>query len=107
KKKERIINMRKLYIGIMALLVTLALVACADGDRSGGVKNRLVEWYELAPEVQFDTETPVTITFWHRMGAASQNILKGWIQEFKTVYPNITVIEEKVASDYGGLVDKV
>lgn len=45
----------------------------------------------IVPETGFDVNTPVTITFGHTMGAASQAILDKYIKEFNKLYPNITV----------------
>jgi len=68
---------------------------------------RLVEWYELSADADLDTTKEITITFWHRMGAASQALVQKWIGEFEEIYPNITVIEEKAAGDYTALSDKI
>ncbi len=68
---------------------------------------KIVNWYNLPEDTTLDTTTPVTITFWHRMGASSQAIVQTWIQEFKTLYPHITVTEERVANDYTAVADKV
>jgi len=70
------------------------------------VIRKLVDWHELSPDTTFDETQDVSVTFWHRMGAASQQIVQGWITEFKAQYPNITVIEEKIASDYNELSNK-
>ena len=99
--------MRKVYISLMVLFTSFVLVACGSGDRGGNTGAKLVEWYELDQNAVFDTETPVTINFWHRMGAASAELLAEWIAEFKEIYPNITVNAESVASDYGALLNKV
>jgi multiple sugar transport system substrate-binding protein len=68
---------------------------------------RIVNWYDLKTDAVFDTTKEVTIKFWHRMGAQSQALVQQWIQEFKILYPNITVTEEKVANDYTAIADKV
>lgn len=68
---------------------------------------KIVNWYNVPQDIVLDTTTPVTITFWHRMGASSQAIVQTWIQEFKTLYPHITVTEERVANDYTAVADKV
>lgn len=73
---------------------------------SGQEAKKLVDWYELDPEDNYDGSN-VTINFWHRMGEANQQILQKWIGEFNAIYPNITVNEEKKAEDYDGLEDKI
>ena len=55
----------------------------------------------IVPEAGFDTETPVTITFAHTMGAKLQEVLNTYIAEFNKIYPNITITH----SPYGGWGD--
>jgi len=118
--------MRKQLIGALLLTAGIMLSAC-QSDRtpttsedtsttstttSGSTTSevtakKIVDWYNLSPTATFDTTTPVTIKFWHRMGASSQLLIQGWIDDFKELYPNITVVEEKVANDYGALSDKI
>ncbi|MGA0097233.1 MAG: extracellular solute-binding protein [Bacilli bacterium] len=103
----------------LILLVSLGMIlsACetrtSSSDNSSGATSttpiiqKIVDWHELSPDTNFDTTNPVSITFWHRMGASSQLIVQRWITEFKELYPNITVVEEKVATDYNALSSKV
>ncbi len=98
--------MKKIYISLFMIALSFALIACAGGPRGGDV-GKMVEWYELSPDTEFDTTTPVTITFWHRMGGASQILMQKWIGEFQLMYPNVTVVEEKAADDYDALADKI
>jgi multiple sugar transport system substrate-binding protein len=95
-----------LLLGVISIL-SLALVACGDKDRSGDDSAKLVEWYELAADADLDTSVETTITFWHRMGSESQILIQSWIAEFEEMYPNITVVEEKAATDYASLSDKI
>ena len=46
----------------------------------------------------FDTETPVTVTFWHTMGQTLRGTLDEAITEFQELYPNITVVHEQFGS---------
>lgn len=96
---------------IFLVAAGLILSACdtrgASSSTSEQTIRKIVEWHELSPDTTFDTTQPVSVTFWHRMGAASQLIVQRWINEFKVLYPNITVIEEKVATDYNSLSSKV
>lgn len=96
----------KRFIAVILLAVfSLVLVACG-GDRGSDVKDRLVDWYELAEDADYDG-SKVTITFWHRMGQANQEMVQKWIKEFNEIYPNITVVEEKAAASYDALADKI
>lgn len=99
--------MKKIFISLFMLTFIFTLAACSDGTRGQTGGGKLVEWYELAADAEFDTETPVTIEFWHRMGGANQAIVQQWIQEFKLIYPNITVNESKAADDYVALSNKI
>lgn len=97
---------RVLLLGLLSIL-SLALVACGGKDRAGETSAKLVEWYELAEDADLDTSKETTITFWHRMGSESQELIQTWITEFEAIYPNITVIEEKASTDYAKLADKI
>ena len=100
--------MKKILISIFMLAVIFTLVACGDnGDRGNTGGGKLVEWYELSPDTTFDTEKPVTIHFWHRMGAANEEMVAKWVTEFKEIYPNITVVLTKAGADYNQLASKV
>jgi multiple sugar transport system substrate-binding protein len=98
--------MKKILLIALILTAGLFLASC-NRDRSGTASTKLVEWYELPETAALDTTKQITIKFWHRMGADSQALVQGWINEFKVLYPNITVIEEKAAADYGALADKI
>ena len=69
---------------IAGLLSHSPYVACG-GDRCTG-------WWWKTMEVvnyhhtEFDTETPVTIHFWHRMGAQMKKWCPKWVTEFKEMY---------------------
>ncbi|MDY0276803.1 MAG: extracellular solute-binding protein [Acholeplasma sp.] len=98
--------MKKIFALIAAVMFSITLVACG-GDRTGNKGGKLVEWYELSEDVEFDTTKKITIEFWHRMGADGQKIVQKWIGEFNEIYPNITVVETKAATDYNALADKI
>lgn len=97
--------MRKRIILAFMMLLAVTLVACG-GDRSGPVGEKFVEWYELAEDAEYDG-SKVTIEFWHRMGGANTDIVDRWTEEFKEIYPNITVNATHIADDYDALVDAV
>ncbi|MFA5693104.1 MAG: extracellular solute-binding protein [Acholeplasmataceae bacterium] len=96
--------MKKYLIIFITLIFSVLLVACG-GDR-GAPQVKVVEWYELPEDADYDG-SKVTIKFWHRMGGANQTIIQNWIEEFEALYPNITVDEEKAADDYDKLADKI
>jgi len=98
--------MKKLFSTVSLVLIVLFVTAC-DGDRTIEQAPRLVEWYDLAADANLDPDQEITVTFWHRMGASSQALIQTWISEFKVMYPNITVIEEKAAGDYTALSEKI
>ncbi len=60
----------------------------------------------VMPEGGFDVNKPVTITFYHQMGKALQEILNTAIEDFNKIYPNITV-EHKTYGDYDGVRDQI
>ncbi len=82
--------MKKTFAILMVLTLLFGIVALSgcNGQEQGGNK---AEANFVVPEGGFDTNTPVTITFGHTMGAASQAILEKYLKEFKELYPNITV----------------
>ena len=87
------------------LLVAMLLALCLGGMT--GCKNNVSKAVDFVmPEGGFDTESPVTITFYHQMGAALQGILNETIEEFNKIYPNIT-IEHKSYGDYDGVRDQI
>jgi len=49
------------------------------------------------PEVGYDGK-PVTITFYHTMGANLREVLEAYIVEFNKLYPNITINHSQVGS---------
>ena len=57
-------------------------------------------------ESSFDTETPVTITFYHTMNAALRDTLDDYIEEFQELFPNIQIIHEQ-CGDYDSVRDQI
>lgn len=58
------------------------------------------------PEEGFDTETPVTITFYHNMGQTLEKELDSAIAAFGELYPNITIEKHKLGT-YNDLRDQI
>ena len=86
------------------LLVALLLTMCL-GAMTGCKPKIAIGDFEM-PEGGFDTSKPVTIRFYHQMGAALQGILNETIEEFNKIYPNIT-IEHDTYGDYDGVRDQI
>ncbi len=91
---------------IIALLLVVVTLLGMMGTLTGCNKGGKVAADFVMPEGGFDTTTPVTITFYHQMGAALQNILNTAIADFNKLYPNIT-IEHKTYGDYDGVRDQI
>ena len=91
---------RILSILLIAVLVFGSVASFASCDTKSSASD-----FEM-PEGGFDTETPVTITFYHSMGAALQEILNDAIADFNEIYPNITVVHESLG-DYDGVRDQI
>ena len=89
---------------VSILLLTALLLSLCLGGLTGCKKSKVADF--IMPEGGFDTETPVTITFYHQMGAALQGILNDAIVEFNKLYPNITV-EHFTYGDYNGVRDQI
>ncbi|MDE6666816.1 MAG: extracellular solute-binding protein [Clostridia bacterium] len=76
-----------LLSGVMACSVMVG-IAFSTGCRG----NRKPD-FEM-PEGGFDVNNDVTITFYHSMGADNRKVLQASLEQFKLLYPNITVVEE-------------
>ena len=78
----------KKFIGLLSVAgAALALASC------GGNKRNVFQ----CPE-NFDTETPITIRFWHTMGQNIRDVLDDVIAEFNAIpeYSNITIEHEQI-----------
>ncbi len=91
--KTRIVSLVLAIVMVMASLFTFA--ACNPNQLAGDVT-----------EFKFDTETPVTITFYHTMGEALRTVLDKYIVEFNKLYPNITV-EHKQVGGYDDVREQI
>ena len=99
--------MKKLVLVMLAFVLTISLVSC-NKDRTVNTSAKLVDWYELSEDVEFDTSKDFTVTFWHSMGEVNEGLLEGWISDFEEMYPNITVNQVPTSvGDYSGLADNV
>ncbi len=71
------------------------------GNQSGNSGNMFT-----MPAGGFDTETPVEITFYHTMGKALREQLDYQLEEFKKLFPNITVTHVQ-AGGYDDVRDRI
>ena len=105
--------MKKIIALVLAVVLTFGmmatLTACGGGNSStgggNGSKPAVSADFQI-PEGGFDTTKPVTIKFYHQMGAALQEILNNAIADFNQIYPNITV-EHASYGDYNGVRDQI
>ena len=103
--------MKRIIALILLAALTLCLVACGaktpgNQGNSGNKGPAQAAADFVIPEGGFDTNTPVTITFYHQMGQAIQEILNTAIADFNKIYPNITV-EHKTYGDYDGIREQI
>ena len=97
--------MKRIIASLLLVVVLLtgvigSLTSCDFGKNPGPAADFVM------PEGGFDTTKPVTIKFYHSMGAALQEILNETIEEFNKIYPNIT-IEHESYGDYNGVRDQI
>ncbi len=87
---------------IGALLIACAMIGTVAVGFSG-CRHAAAPDFEM-PEGGFDVNKPVTITFYHSMGANLRNALDEHIAVFEKMYPNITV-ECTSQGDWDGVRD--
>ncbi len=87
--------MKKLFGLFSIAAATLALASC-----TGKAKANFI-----CPE-EFDTETPVKVTFWNTMGANLESVLLEAVDEFTALYPNVT-IESTQIGGYDDVRDQI
>ena len=74
--------------------VTLTTFASCGNPNPGTSSSIDVNF--VAPAEGFDTETPVSITFYHTMGQNLQEILDIYLEDFYLEYPNIEVLSHAI-----------
>ena len=90
---------------ISAILVVAMLMGMCLSMMTGCGKTQSEAEFTM-PDVGFDTSKPVTIKFYHSMGAGLQKILEDALVDFNKLYPNITV-EHASYGDYKGIRDQI
>ena len=95
--------MKKIVSLLLVAVMLIGIMGVLSGCNQGGSK---IAADFVMPEGGFDTTKPVTIVFYHQMGAALTAILNTAIEDFNKIYPNITV-EHYNYSDYNGVRDQI
>ena len=90
---------------IIASILLVALVLSIGVFVLSSCKRQQTAPDFIMPEGGLTTE-PITITFYHQMGAQLQAILNTAIEDFQQLYPNITV-EHGSYGDYNGVRDQI
>ena len=87
--------MRKklLCVMLVVILVASAVMMLACNPDNGGAGNANFE----VPAGGYDGSA-VTIKFYHTMGENLSTVLENYVQEFKVLYPNITIEHEQVGN---------
>ena len=85
---------------LIAVMTIGMLTACGGSGKKGAAGD------VVTAEGGFDINKPVTITFYHQMGAELQKILATAIEDFNKFYPNITVKAETMG-DYDGILKQI
>ncbi len=86
--------MKKIFIVFTLVLISVGLMSC---KKASGV---VLDWDVISDDLEIDTTEPVTIVFWHTMGKTvdpalgQQALLEVYIEDFKELYPHITVLHE-------------
>ena len=109
--------MKKLLLSVLLLVAMIvnvfAMTACntggsgdntdtGNGSTNGGSNNTPAPTVNVVP---YDGSA-VTITFYHTMGQALQNVLASALADFNAMYPNITV-EAQSLGNYDGLRNQI
>ena len=85
---------------LIAVMTIGMLTACGGSGKKGAAGD------VVTAEGGFDINKPVTITFYHQMGAELQKILATAIEDFNKFYPNITIKAETMG-DYDGILNQI
>jgi multiple sugar transport system substrate-binding protein len=79
----------------MMIISLFTVTSCGGAQNAGDLST-----------FEFDTETPVTITFYHTMGESLRAVLDKYIAKFNEIYPNITV-EHKQVGGYDDVREQI
>lgn len=87
--------MKKLFVVFLLAVTAIGLAGCKKAT------SYAIDWDVISDDLEFDKETPVTVVFWHTMAKTSdpsqgqQALLDLFIEEFKELYPNVTIVHEQ------------
>ena len=100
--KKRIAAMLLAVIMLMSILAACGGNTAAPAPTQAQVSGEVAETPAPAPapapaEVTYNGE-PVTIKFYHTMGANLRAVLEAYIEEFNALYPNITIEHSQVGN---------
>ena len=103
-------KMRVIALVLLVVMLTGIFAGCAKQPATpstqpseGGTTTNVGNF--TVPEVGYDGQ-PVTITFYHTMGANLREVLDNYIVEFNKLYPNITVVHSQVGG-YDDVRDQI
>ena len=80
-------GIKKILVLALALVLSVSLASC---KKRGGAQANFV-----VPEGGYDG-SEVTVTFYHTMGSNLSDVLNVYIESFKELYPNITIVSTQV-----------
>ena len=89
---------------LVVVLLTGMISTLTSCNLFGNKNNQAADF--VMPEGGFDTESTITIKFYHSMGANLQEVLNRAIAEFNLLYPNI-LIEHESLGDYDGVRNQI
>lgn len=92
--------MKKLVAIVITLILCMSVVATTVACTPRALPN-----FEV-PEEGFDTQTPVTITFYHNMGQTLESQFNDAVASFNKLYPNITIEPHKLGT-YEDLISQI
>ena len=96
--KKRIAAMLLAVIMLMSILAACGGNTAAPAPTQAQVSGEAENTPAPAPaEVTYDG-SPVTIKFYHTMGANLRAVLEAYIEEFNALYPNITIEHSQVGN---------
>ena len=96
--KKRIAAMLLAVIMLMSILAACGGNTAAPAPTAAPSSGEAANTPAPAPaEVTYDG-SPVTIKFYHTMGANLRAVLEAYIEEFNALYPNITIEHSQVGN---------
>ncbi len=96
----------KVIVGSILVAFSLPMLASCGGGGTTNSSNQPNNGSEVASSApvedikigQFDPNKDVTISFYHTMGQNLQDVLNMYLEDFKALYPNITVTHKAIGN---------